>query len=502
MVSKRQFSRMAGIAEREVLAMSPDALAESRKTWRKLCLDTLRELALEVSDSEARDYSARATKMIRLRCDRLLKTRSDLDREIRVNLEWEAYSAELKESLAQDKRLYEQLPQFIWEKATECVSDGVSAAIAWIEVGGYELLRPAVDHMIAIGTANKFRNPIKLKGNMSSGKYSADFWRSLIRASGGAKYFLYYAVAVAMADQFMAVSDVVQGRGTDLDPFETPPFLDILRSPCVLWTNRYQPLAIALAFLPEEHRKQFVASIAANRQSMQDSFDEAQRKRSGMERQSCLLEKEAATLRKRLNTAQDQNVQLQAGNQALLESLRSTASKTAAYVASTEHARELDGYVTALREKDTRLGRLQNSLGETAEQLALTRELVTILLEPSPDVSLVHDHLDVDPEPEKWRIVFVGGHERLHSKLRKHMRNAVFLHPDQSHFSPETFKGADAVVFSIGYCSHALTYRAADEVRRRGLRAGYSNFTNVEMVLDEVRAILFQGAERRDQKAA
>ena len=46
-------------------------------------------------------------------------------------------------------------------------------------------------------------------------------------------------------------------------------------------------------------------------------------------------------------------------------------------------------------------------------------------------------------------------------------------------------------MFSIGYCSHALTYRSANEVRRRGLRAGYSNFSNVEIVLEEIRAILF-----------
>lgn len=215
-----------------------------------------------------------------------------------------------------------------------------------------------------------------------------------------------------------------------------------------------------------------------------------------------MLEKQAATLRKRTDTAEEQSAHLRASNQALLSSLPDTASKTAAHLASTEHSGRSDSYVAELRAKDTQIGLLRNSIAETVEQLTLMRDLLTVFLEPSPEALAAPERLSQEHSPEQWRIVFVGGHQRLHSKLRKQMRNAVFLHPDQSHFAPETFKGADAVIFSIGYCSHALIYRAADEVRRHGLRAGYSNFTNVEMVLDEILAVLFPNGENPDRKAA
>lgn len=79
----------------------------------------------------------------------------------------------------------------------------------------------------------------------------------------------------------MAVSYVVQGRVTDLDPFATPRLLDLIKVPCEFWTNRNQPIAMALAFVPESHRAQFVASLAAQRQSLERTFDYAKREANG-----------------------------------------------------------------------------------------------------------------------------------------------------------------------------------------------------------------------------
>lgn len=169
------------------------------------------------------------------------------------------------ESQVQDQRLYAQLPEFALAKANECVQDSVTAAVAWIGKRGYETFRPAVDHMIAIGMSSKFKNPRSQKSNAVGNRYTPDFWRAMIRPGGGAKYFLCYAVAVAMADQLMAVSYVVQARVTDLDPFVTPQLLDLIKVPCEFWTSRNQPIAMALAFVPELHRAQFVASLAAQR---------------------------------------------------------------------------------------------------------------------------------------------------------------------------------------------------------------------------------------------
>ncbi|MFC5550270.1 hypothetical protein [Massilia aerilata] len=494
MVTKRQFSHIEKSAMRHLNFMSPQAFQVSRDTWRKVCFDTLQaELAMESQGHEIGRPGARAIAAIQRRCEPLVKGQKVLEMGIRTTAGWDAYTADLREVYAQEKLLYTQLPQFVWEQANECVSASIPAAVAWIQAGGYELLRPAVDHMTAIAMASKFKNPAARYKSAAAHRHTDAFWRPLIRTGGGAKYFLCYAVAVAMADQFMGVAYAVQGRANKLDPFATPPFLDLLTTPRTLWTDRYQPMVTALAFMPADQRGHFVAAIAAQRQAMQRTFEDAQRMSSGLERQTGLLEKQASTLRKHLTRAEDRATQLQHNNLALMETLRTATSKAAVRLAPAEHAREINGYDLALREKETQLGRLQTSLSETTEQLALTRELLTVLLEPAPGVGAKPVHAGQETDPQQWRIVFVGGHERLHTKLRKQMRRAIFLHPDQSRFSSEAFDGVDAVVFSIGYCSHALAYRAADEVRRRGLRAGYSNCTNVELVLDEVRAILYQG---------
>lgn len=124
------------------------------------------------------------------------------------------------------------------------------------------------------------------------------------------------------------------------------------------------------------------------------------------------------------------------------ESLKGVASKTAGSATPEEHVRAAESYARSLREKDTHLEKLRNSLADTADELARTRQLLNVVLEPPPGVTLTPVEVRPSTHPEKWRIVFVGGHERLHAKLRKQLRNAIFLHPDQSHFSPDVFNGA------------------------------------------------------------
>lgn len=183
------------------LPKSPEALQKSFDTWRKVCFDTLQdELLHDQSKPDGAILSARATSMLRLRCERLAKGNDHLDREMHAGADCFAYIDELRESQVQDKLLYARLPEFAWAQANECVHASITAAVSWIWKSGYETFRPAVDHMIAIGTSIKFKSP--RSRNMSAGpnRYTPDFWRAIIRTGGGAKYFLCYAVAVAMAD--------------------------------------------------------------------------------------------------------------------------------------------------------------------------------------------------------------------------------------------------------------------------------------------------------------
>lgn len=494
MVTKLQHKHMAKAALKEIEAQSPEVRQAAKDAWRKALFETLKdELTHETQTQMHSRMDVRATSTIQARCDHLVQNHDDFERRLRITNASDGYTAELKESLAQDRLLYEQLPKFAWAGAKETVIANEARTVAWVEAGGYERLRHTVDHLFAIATANKFSNPFIRFKNVEADRNSNAYWRSIIRTSGGARYFLCFTVAIAIADQLSGVCYGVQGRGSELDPLATPAFLDLLKSPHAFWTARYQPFVTALAFMPADQQPQFLASLTEQNWSMQRTFDFVQRALTGAERETALLEKQVSGLRRSLTKAEERTAKAEATNLALMENLRAAASKAAVHRVQAERPREINTNDVVLREKETELGRLQASLSDATDQLVLTRELLSVLLEPAPDVCAAPVHAVGETKPDQWRVVFVGGHERLHTKLRKQMRRAIFLHPDQSQFSSGAFDGVDAVVFSIGYCCHALAYRAADEVRRRGLRAGYSNSTNVEMVLDEVRAVLFQG---------
>jgi hypothetical protein len=151
-----------------------------------------------------------------------------------------------------------------------------------------------------------------------------------------------------------------------------------------------------------------------------------------------------------------------------------------------------------------RRGQLEIIRGPPRTQLNELRALTSLLLTPpaaagEPDPSAHHSRWE---EARELKIVVVGAHERLHARLRKELPNGVFLHPDRK-VSADVFNGAGAVLFCVGYCSHALSWFAAQEVRRLGLRAGYTNYNNVELVLDDLRAIVScNGADKSAISAA
>jgi hypothetical protein len=480
--------------------MSTHEELAARKTCMAVLFDEMDRTPQETGSEELHDYSARAIASLESYNVTLNGDKSDSERRFGASGRQDGYNAEASACHEQDKRLRTQLPRFAWETANECISAISAEASRWLYVGDKEFLSEAVYHILEVALVNRFNNVDNRRMSSNMDLASPEFWRLLIRSGGGARYFMAHGVATGMVYHFSAINNAIQGRGGDLGVFANPLLIKRLRKPCGIWTDWHQPTVIALAHIPPHHRESFVAGLAARDRAMRSVYEYAEKQRKATTREAGLLEKQAAGLRKRLTTAEATTAQVQASNRVLQASLRVAASKTAACVIPAEEQREVEGYNRLLREKDADLERLRDSLTDTNDELGRTRELLNVVLEPSPAAALEPDEARPSERPEDWRIVFVGGHQRLHSKLRKKMRNAVFLHPDQSQFSPEVFKGADAVVFSIGYCSHALAYRAANEVRRGGLRAGYSNFANVEMVLDEIRAVLFPSNHLTDQR--
>lgn len=160
----------------------------------------------------------------------------------------------------------------------------------------------------------------------------------------------------------------------------------------------------------------------------------------------------------------------------------------------------LDTFIAAEKSENTvnelriKCDELELQLYEVDQQVKTLRQFTNLLL-TFPREGLPRE--SAAPSDSKvpiadMKVIVVGGHERMHSKLRKALPNGVFFHPDKSQFSADVFNTADCVLFAVDYCSHALTWRAAQELRKRSIPAGYTSHVNVEMVLEDVREILSQ----------
>lgn len=414
--------------------------------------------------------------------------------------EWPEYKNEQVHQYAQASLLHSKLTAFAWKMAEVIVADRSVPLAALLEKHEGAVAANSVRYAIETSMLYMERNRGNRRGAIRFNLGSEAFWTTVYDTCGGAYYFLRLAVAQLIVADFCALDSMFAGSECDHTIFDLDYLPSLLAVSAELWTPTNQSRVAVICALSPDMRSTYLTDLSAQLRAQDLVFKCATAHRDTAAYELRLAEKEAAGLRKRVATAESSLAQLQSANRSLQDTLRA-AQKVASPQPLKESDRQVQDLKAQIREQNAQLQSARESLERSRDEIQRFREFFDVVMQPSREAVDSAGALPVR-DPSTWRVVFVGGHERLHEKLRKQMRNAVFLHPDRSHFAPEVFAGADAVVFSIGYCSHALTYRAANEVRRLGLRAGYSNFSNVELVLEEVRAILFPKDEDRMAQAA
>lgn len=324
---------------------------------------------------------------------------------------------------------------------------------------------------------------------MTSGQW--EWLPPALAAFGGARHFVRFAFAVYVAELLVAAFDMTRG----VIGYER------LGDEAVTNSIAMKILGEISPFLREPFRGQLELLVTVNEDVRQRVID-AIREQAQLAVEFCsefsmayalqcekakFIEREAGQLRKRLvsaeATATDLRSQLSMRHAELNTLRQKHLSVRSGDEAATVNAQLRSELKEALDSGES----LKQSLGLVNEELNHLREFVTLLLEDSGVQSQAVSEIGESADPTKWRVVFVGGHERMHSKLRGEMRNSVFLHPDRSQIDPDIFDNADCAIFHIGYCSHALELKAASEVRKRGLRAGYTTHVNVDKVINDVR---------------
>jgi hypothetical protein len=462
----------------------------------KLCLSViLEELHREQANGVKFDWGNRAIRPLQAEVDNAVEDPKRMRALARSNVEWEAFSTILELKCDEMELQLSQLAQFAWATAEKLISANLDEAISWTINTDGEFCRLTMSEIGRLSCVNLVQNPMVKVPSLNLRMDDPEYWRPLIRTAGGGTYFLRFAVANALVVAFASVAGVIAGEGGEesLPVLEHPALGSVLLQYTDIWTDYFKMNALMLGSLPVEQRSAYLSQQYINEGAVTATHNFAVSKLRSMSTEIGVLERDTKTLRRRLASANDAIVQAKATTRSTQESLSMARAIAAARAPAAQREKEFDAQIAEMREKDAEIRKLHDALGASDDALARMREFLNVLLEPGPEAaaSSFKSHPTL---PEEWRIVFVGGHERLHHKLRKQLRNSIFLHPDQSQFSPELFDNVDAVIFSIGYCSHSLVYRAANEVRKRGLRVGYSNFTNVDIVLDEIRSVLFPPA--------
>lgn len=470
---------------------------ERRKPVGQICLSVIvEEFHKEQADAAKVDSGNRAIRYLQDAVNRAVEDPRRLRAQARSSVDWEAFSTLLDQKCDQMELQLEQLAQFAWTTANKVISANLDEAIGWTTYTDNEFCRDTMSHIATLSCVSIMHTqPVKVS-SLGLDMDDPEYWRPLIRIGGGGTYFLRFAVSFALVSAFATVARVIAGEGCDddLPTLEHPSLGGILLQHLDIWTDYFRMNALLLGSLPVQHRGAYLSQQFINSSAVTYTYDFAMLKLQSASKEIAVLERDTKTLRRRLASADDAILQAKSTTRSLQENLNLARATAAARAPAVQRENEFAAQAAEMREQDAQVRKLRDALGASDEALARTREFLNVLLEPAPDTPAYSVQSNLPTQLEEWRIVFVGGHERLHHKLRKQLRNSSFLHPDQSQFSPEIFDNADAVVFSVGYCSHSLVYRAANEVRKRGLRVGYSNFTNIDMVIDEIRTVLFPAA--------
>lgn len=302
-----------------------------------------------------------------------------------------------------------------------------------------------------------------------------------------------------------------------------------------LWNKRYRPLAKLALALPAEEVWNFVthlqeeaafrlatlktnndrsnelereASLCRNEATeLRRHGDSLKRKLAGTSNDLAVAKREIAELRSGKNKAQQEIARLNHRIGSLEKQLGATkddkSSKAITPGAPAPHHDADQALMAVVKSLETENKALRQDretseleLADAMEEVRNVRQFATLLLYAPSDAQAIESTVLTGERPlSQMRIIVVGGHERLHAKLRAELPNSVFLHPDKSQFSPDLFGSADGVLFAVDYCSHALTWRAAQEARKRNVPAGYTTHVNVEMVLEDIRAIVMKAPE-------
>lgn len=129
---------------------------------------------------------------------------------------------------------------------------------------------------------------------------------------------------------------------------------------------------------------------------------------------------------------------------------------------------------------------MRDELDAKTNELRNTNALLTAILSPQ-DENTEQDLETISlDEIRLKRGVVIGGHYNLTDKLRKELPNCTFYSPDAKSVDANIIKNCEYVLFLTEYVNHNVSGHALNLSRDHKIKQGYTNKTNVQLVLDDI----------------
>lgn len=479
---------------------SDQELADSR-WFAEYLFRTGQDSATETS--AALNYNSRgiaaAQKYLAQLCEPEVKVSEGLGRAVKS---FGRYVALIDAETMQLKRFRDQAARHAWPFAQAWLAEDRAEALRWMKTEGdwCDMYAFAVYRYMGTTLINQLRNVPRARMVAKTLKQMEEqtWWEPYLHTVGGTEHFLCFMLTILVAHALHDVFSAAIGR-TDKPSglLASPGFLRRLPSVEPFWVEEFSTPVALFGMLPNEMMAGYVAIMNRLRYLQASVVEDAVIFLNNCIDATNLAEKETAFHKKHITklegSLRDTRAQLAAAQSKVAQLQTDFAQRLTDPIAGAE----LETAHQQTRALQKQLAAAEVKAEENAAELFRLKEFVDLLLHPPAQLEqgeaagmpAAGDSL-AQRDPRDVRVVVVGGHERLHAKLRKILPQAVFLHPDRSQFAPEVFASADCALFCAGYCSHKLAWRAAQEVRKHGVRAGYTDHVNVDQVLDDLRSIL------------
>lgn len=395
------------------------------------------------------------------------------------------------EEIDRAKRVLAAAPKCCWFAAAEWLERDWEGANQFLALGGPGMQVVGLIHLLQ-ATDNQLKRLTGVSAGMS--QWTPDLAESLLQplivSTGGGRYYLTYVIANLLVTSVSGMASILSGE--ESQPESTllhPEARRIAAAMDNLWLDSDLAMVNLMATASSEGLEALAVAEARRVKTIKQVMLEAYKLAADAQQDAALATNEAIKVRKLYERQQthvhELHVQLQVANRSAQarQQKQSTAKPDAGSDAEIKAAQSAQ----RLAESNAQVSR-----AEAAELRADVGELqafLDLLMEAPSVISVATVRADNNIDVLKSKVVVVGGHERVHHKLRKALPNSTFLHPDRKATS-EDFQGADLVLFCVNYCNHVLSWTAYQEVRKQQLRSGYSRHTNTDRIIADVRRLL------------